>query len=57
MNIIEKKFQIINVGVNLMSDDYRKWLDKKGYELQEINKKENSEIYQSYIFKLKKDAE
>jgi hypothetical protein len=55
MEVIEKKFQIINVGVNLMSDDYRKWLTEKGYELQEVKTGPNGEIY-GYTYKLKEDV-
>jgi len=33
MNIVEKKFQVIHVGADFMSEEYRKKLESDGYEL------------------------
>lgn len=52
MNIVEKRFQHITVGVNMMTDDYQIWLAKKGYELKKTNKDNNGKII-SYLFELR----
>lgn len=56
MNIVEKKFGIVSVGVALMSEEYRIKLESDGYVLSRINKNSNDEIV-SYTFTLKEDED
>ena len=55
MEIIEKKFQTIIVGIELICDEYREKLKKDGYEQHKVNTGPNGEIY-SYTYKLKEDV-
>jgi len=54
MKINEKKFQIINVGINLMSNEYEKWLHQKGYELADTKMGADGKV-ESYTFKVKEN--
>lgn len=56
MNIVEKKFQVIHVGADFMSEEYRKKLEHDGYELVSMKMGVGRKI-DSYTFKLKDDNE
>lgn len=55
MKVIEKKFQHITVGYYFMTEEYKKQLEDKGYELVKINIDTDEKIT-GYVFELKEDV-